>query len=164
MCVEYIYREELEKLYLSEADYVKKSLIDDVIKIAMRRAEEPLGNLDPWSDSTARFVISPADGIADYIYDNKTRARFRAPMSSVMPVLIRHGDVVLLEGPGKLIKKSRVISELEKQLETAKRELEKTERKLRRYRSKYLEEQKSLWESEIFKITRALKYLTQQTT
>jgi hypothetical protein len=158
--MEYIYREELERLYVSEAEYVKKSLIDDVIKIAMRRAQEPLGGLNPWDESVARFVISPADGIADYIYDNKTKSRFRAPMSSVMPVLIRHGDVVLLEGPGKLIKKSRVISELEKQLENAKRELEKTERKLRRYRSKYLEEQKSLWESEIFKITRALEYLT----
>ena len=158
--MEYIYREELERLYVSEAEYVKKSLIDDVIKIAMRRAQEPLGGLNPWDESVARFVISPADGIADYIYDNKTKSRFRAPMSSVMPVLIRHGDVVLLEGPGKLMKKSRVISELEKQLENAKRELEKTERKLRRYRSKYLEEQKSLWESEIFKITRALEYLT----
>jgi uncharacterized coiled-coil protein SlyX len=157
MCVEYIYREELEELYLSEAERIAE--IRDVMLSAVRRAEEPLGNLDPWSDSTARFVISPADGIADYIYDNKTRARFRAPMFRVMPALIKHGDIVLLEGPGKLIKKSRVISELEKQLENAKRELEKTERKLRRYRSKYLEEQKSLWESEILKITRALEYL-----
>jgi hypothetical protein len=160
VCVEYIYNEELERLYISEAEYVKKSLIDDVIKIAMRRAEEPLESLDPWSESTARFVVSPADGIADYIYDNKTKSRFRAPMSSVMPVLIRHGDVVLLEGPGKLVKKSRVIGELEKLLENAKMELEKIERKLKRYRSKHLEEQKLLWESEITKITRALEYLT----
>jgi len=160
MCVEYIYREELEKLYLSEADYVKKLLIDETIKFAMRRVEEPLGSRDPWSESTARFVVSPADGIADYIYDNKTRAMFRAPMSSVMPALIRHGDVVLLEGPGKLVRKSSVISELEKRLEDAKRELEKTEKKLKRHRSKYLEEQKLLWESEVSKITRALEYLT----
>jgi hypothetical protein len=157
--MEYIYREVLERLYLSEAEYVKKSLIDDVIKIAMRRAEEPLGSLDPWSESTARFVVSPADGIADYIYDNKTKSRFRAPMSSVIPVLIRHGDVVLLEGPGKLIKKSRVIAELEKMLENAKRELESIEKKLKKRKSRYLEELKLLQESEIAKITRALEYL-----
>jgi hypothetical protein len=158
--MKYVYNEELEKLYLSEADYVKKSLIAETIKFAMRRVEEPLRGLDPWSESTARFVVSPADGIADYIYDNKTRMVFRAPMTSIIPVLIKHGDVVLLEGPGKLVRKSSVISELEKQLEDAKRELEKTEKKLKRHRSKYLEEQKLLWESEVSKITRALEYLT----
>ena len=155
----YIYREELERLYVSEAEHVKRSLIGDVIKIAMRHAEEPLGG-NPWDESVARFVVSPADGIADYIYDNKTKSRFRAPMSSVMPVLIRHGDVVLLEGPGKLIRKSRVISELERMLEDAKRELERIERKLKRSKSRYLEELKLTWESEISKITRALEYLT----
>jgi len=158
--VEYIYREELERLYLSEADYVKKSLIAETIKFAMRRAEEPLRGLDPWSESTARFVVSPADGIADYIYDNKTRARFRAPMSSVMPVLIRHGDVVLLEGSGKLVRRERVISELEKMLEEAKKELEEIEKRLKKRKSSYLEERKLFWQSEISKITRALEYLT----
>ena len=156
--MEYIYREELEKLYLSEAERIAE--IRDVILSAMRRAEEQLGSVDPWSDSTARFVISPADGIADYIYDNKTRVRFRAPMFRVMPVLIKHGDIVLLEGPGKLIRKSRVISELERMLEDAKRELERIERRLKRSKSRYLEELKLTWESEIFKITRALEYLT----
>jgi tRNA uridine 5-carbamoylmethylation protein Kti12 len=154
----YTYREDLEILYISEAEYVKKSKLDDVIKTAMRRAEEPLGNLNPWNESTARFVVSPADGIADYIYDNRTKSRFRAPMFSVMPVLIRHGDVVLL--PDKLVKKSRVINELEKMLENAKRELERIERRLKRSKSKYLEELKLAWESEIAKITRALEYLT----
>jgi len=98
----YYYSGELERLYMSEAERIAE--IRYVVASAMRRAEEPLGSIDPWSEA-ARFVVSPADGIADYIYDNKAKVRFRAPMFSVMPVLIKHGDIVLLEGPGKLVKR-----------------------------------------------------------
>jgi hypothetical protein len=152
--MEYIYREELEELYTSEAEHVTE--IRDVILSAMKRAEERC--IDPWNEPV-RFVVSPADGIADYIYDNKSKSRFRAPMFKILPVLIKYGDIVVLEGPGKLIKKSRVISELERMLEEAKGELESVEKKLKKRKSSYLEERKRFLESEIARIARALEYL-----
>jgi vacuolar-type H+-ATPase subunit I/STV1 len=156
--VTYYYDPELEKQYLNETERAK--YIKDVIVEVAKRVWEPLSG-DFSSESTARFVVSPADGIADYVYDNSTRKRFRAPMFSVLPVLLRHGDVAILEGPGKLVRKSRVVEELERVLSEQKRELEALEKKLKKRRSSYLEELKAALESYIAEVTRALEYLTQ---
>jgi hypothetical protein len=154
----YTYSEELEKTFIAEAEGLDAS-VREVIKAAMRSAEKALAG-DPWSEGTARFVVSPAGGVADYVYDNEAKARFRAPMGVVMPVLIKRGDVVLLEGPGKIIRRQEVISELERRLSMAKKELEQVERKLKKRKSKWLEEQRELWKREVAKIAMALEYLS----
>jgi tRNA uridine 5-carbamoylmethylation protein Kti12 len=154
----YYYDPELENQYLNEAERAK--YIKDVIAEVVKRVWEPL-SADPWTEPTVRFVASPADGIADYVYDKESKRRFRGPLLRLLPVLLRYGDIAVLEGAGKLVRRSRVIGELERVLSEKRRELEALEKKLKKRRSSYLEELKAALESHIAEVTRALEYLTQ---
>jgi vacuolar-type H+-ATPase subunit E/Vma4 len=62
--------------------------------------------------------------------------------------------------PDKIVRREKVISELKKMLDEARKELEIIEKKLKRRWSRFLEDQKRLWESEINRIQKALEYLS----
>jgi len=148
------YDVEVERHYIDELERLKKMNIVNVIMEAVRRCEETLEG-DPWT--ATRFVVSEAGGIADYFYDIVQGVRFRAPTSAIV-IAIKHGDVAIL--PTKIVRREKAISELKRMLENARKELESIERKLKKRRSSFLEEQKRLWQAEVERITRALEYLS----
>ena len=152
----YHYDMDAETKYLEELKRVRDLGIVGTLSVAIGGVEEQLPqDANPWT--SARFVISPADGISDYVYDNETKIRFRAP-AVIIYVLIRYGDVVVL--PSTIIRKERVIAELKKMLDEATRELQDIEKKLKRRRSQILEKLRDSWRSDVKKITRALKYMS----
>jgi hypothetical protein len=133
----YTYNPKLEETYEAEAENIRE--FAEEIKIVAKSVAEPIANSDQvWK---ARFTISYSDGIADYIYDNQQGTRFRAPAGKILPVLIKYGDVAILEGPGKLIRREKVIEELKRQL---------NELKKRKRRDKEL----------LARLTRAIEYLS----
>ena len=152
----YHYDMDAETKYLEELKRVRDLGVVGTLSAAIGGAKEQLPqDANPWI--AARFVISPADGIADYIYDNEAKVRFRAP-SVIIYVLIRYGDVVVL--PSTIIRKERVIVELKKMLDEAMRELQRIEKALKRRRSQILEKLRDSWRSELERISRALKYMS----
>jgi hypothetical protein len=154
--VAYQYDMNRELEYGEELKKIRDMGIASVLYMAIGKSKEQLPpGVDPWS--VARFVISPADGIADYIYDNEAKCRFRMP-AAVILILIKYGDVVIL--PSTIVRRERVISELKSMLNEAMKELQDIERKLRRKRSQILEKLREMWRSDVEKITKALEYLS----
>ena len=142
----HVYRPDLEERYVREAERIRE--FADDIKIAMSRVKKPVTHPDDvWK---VRFTVSYAGGVADYIYDNVEGARFRAPAGMVMPVLIKYGDVAVLEGPGMIIKKEDVVKELARMLEEDRMWLKKTKRR----------DLKEVYEKSVARLTSAIQYLT----
>jgi hypothetical protein len=150
----YEYDEELEKRYVEAARELDLKVAAEISR-AMREAEEGCIMLE----REARFIVSPAGGIADYIYDTIEMKYFRAPMGMVLPVLIRHGNVGLRIDSGRIVRKSKVIGLLRRRLDDTLIEVRNLEAKLKRKPSRYLEEKKKLFEEEALALTKALHYL-----
>jgi thiol-disulfide isomerase/thioredoxin len=72
---------------------------------------------DPWG---VRFTVVYYDGFEDYVYDNEVRKMFRAPLERIVPILLRHGDVGIVDYPEKgskmLVRRDRVIEDLKDKL------------------------------------------------
>jgi hypothetical protein len=152
----YRYDADAEIKYGEQLKRVRDLGIVGTLSAAIGGAKEQLPqDANPWI--VARFIVSPADGIADYVYDNESQTRFRAP-SVIIYVLIKYGDVVVL--PSTIIRREKVIAELRRMLDEATRELQDIERKLRKRKSQILERLRDSWRSDIEKITRALKYMS----
>jgi hypothetical protein len=140
------YRPDLEQRYVAEAERIAE--FAEEIKRAIYRVRGPVASSeDVWK---ARFTVSYAGGIADYIYDNLEGARFRAPAGAVLPVLIKYGDIAILEGPGFVVKRERVVEELKRLLEEDRMWLKRTKRK----------DLKEVYERSIERLTKAIQYLT----
>jgi pyruvate/2-oxoglutarate dehydrogenase complex dihydrolipoamide acyltransferase (E2) component len=142
----HVYRPDLEQRYMAEAERIAE--FAEEIKTAIYRVREPVASPeDVWK---ARFTVSYAGGIADYVYDNLEGARFRAPAGTILPVLIKYGDVAILEGPGVIVRKDKVVEELKRMLEEDRMWLRKTKRK----------DLKEVYERSIERLTKAIQYLT----
>jgi hypothetical protein len=150
----YEYDEGLEKRYVEAARELDLK-VAVAIGRAMREAEEGCLQLE----REARFIVSPAGGVADYIYDTIEGKYFRAPMGMVLPVLIRHGNVGLRMDSGRIVRKTKVINLLRRRLDDTLREVSSLEAKLKRRPSRYLEEKKKLFEEEALALTKALHFL-----
>jgi hypothetical protein len=144
--VRHEYRPDLEQKYLRKAFEISE--FAEEIKIAIYRVREPVTQPnDAWK---TRFTVSYAGGIADYIYDNVEGARFRAPAGTILPLLIKYGDVSILEGPGMIVRKDKVVAELKRMLEEDRMWLRKTKRK----------DLKEVYEKSVERLTKAIQYLT----
>jgi hypothetical protein len=144
--VRHEYRQDLEHKYMVEAQGIVE--FAEEIKAAVYRVREPV--VSPGDVWKARFTVSYAGGVADYIYDNVEGARFRAPAGTVLPVLIKYGDVSILEGPGMIVRKDKVVAELKRMLEEDRMWLRKTKRK----------DLREVYERSIERLTKAIQYLT----
>jgi hypothetical protein len=109
---EYLKRFEMEVLRISE------KLFELMIREIMRSAKWVMEFTDdPWG---ARFTVVYHDGVDDYVYDNSVKKMFRAPLERIVPILLRYGDVGIIDYPEKgyrmLVKKDRVIDDLKDRL------------------------------------------------
>jgi hypothetical protein len=91
-------------------EYVKRVVMESVLRVM-----EPA--VDPWS---VRFTIVYRDGVADYVYDNVVRKMFVAPFNDALFVLIKHGDIGVVDyserGSKMLVRKERVVEDLKDRL------------------------------------------------
>ena len=78
---------------------------------SVRRVMEPTD--DPWG---VRFTVVYHDGFEDYVYDNDAKKVFRAPLEGIVPILLRYGDVGIVDYPEKgskmLVRRDKVIEDL----------------------------------------------------
>jgi hypothetical protein len=105
---EYLKRLELEVLRIAGM------LIDIAIREIMRSAKWVMEFTDnPWE---ARFTVVYHDGFEDYVYDNEAKKMFRAPLERIVPILLRYGDVGIIDYPQKgfrmIVKRDRVIDDI----------------------------------------------------
>ena len=78
---------------------------------SVRRVMEPTD--DPWG---VRFTVVYHDGFEDYVYDNDAKKVFRAPLEGIVPILLRYGDVGIVDYPERgsrvLVRRDKVIEDL----------------------------------------------------
>jgi ElaB/YqjD/DUF883 family membrane-anchored ribosome-binding protein len=153
-CEKYEYDEELERRFAEEAERLELK-VQERLKEAMNEVKEV--ESDVWGK--ARFVVSYAGGVADYFYDTVQCKMFRGPSAKMLPVLIKHGDVGILEAEGRIIRKRNVIAKLKAKIDATMQELKEIERKLKRKPSKFLEERRKILESDLQAYRKALQYL-----
>ena len=114
----YEYDSEHLKRFEMEALRLCGGLFEIVVREVMRSAKwvmEPTD--DPWG---ARFTVVYHDGFVDYVYDNEVRKVFRAPLEGIVPILLLHDDVGIVDYPEKgskmLVRRDRVIEDLKDRL------------------------------------------------
>jgi hypothetical protein len=134
---EYLKRFEMEVLRISE------KLFELMIREIMRSARWVMEFTDdPWG---ARFTVVYHDGVDDYVYDNSVKKMFRAPLERIVPILLRYGDVGIVDYPEKgyrmIVKKDRVIDDLKDRLKEMLRRVveEGFERALEKWSEKWSE-------------------------
>jgi hypothetical protein len=134
---EYLKRFEMEVLRISE------KLFELMIREIMRSAKWVMEFTDdPWG---ARFTVVYHDGVDDYVYDNSVKKMFRAPLERIVPILLRYGDVGIVDYPEKgfrmIVKKDRVIDDLKDRLKEMLRRVveEGFERALEKWSEKWSE-------------------------
>jgi hypothetical protein len=90
---EYLKRFEMEVLRISG------ELVELMIREIMRSVKWVMKFTDdPWR---ARFTVVYHDGVEDYVYDNSVKKMFRAPLERIVPILLRYGDVGIIDYPQK---------------------------------------------------------------
>jgi hypothetical protein len=109
---EYLKRFEMEVLRISE------KLFELMIREIMRSARWVMEFADdPWG---VRFTVVYHDGVDDYVYDNVAKKMFRAPLERIVPILLRYGDVGIIDYPEKgsrvLVRRDRVIEDIKDRL------------------------------------------------
>jgi len=151
----------LEKSAVTSTSAIKE--FAELIKSAIWRSKEPY-SYNPWRFQGHVFVVRLLDGIADYIYTNYMKY-FRAPAHVILPVLVKVGDIVIIEERAVcgidtyIVRKEKVIKTLEQRLGEVKRELEQIEKKLVKSRSRWLKEICELYSKEVEQLKRAIEYL-----
>ena len=109
---DYLKRFELEVLRIYEG------LFEVMVREVMRSVRCVMEFTDdPWG---ARFTVVYHDGVEDYVYDNDVKKMFRAPLERIVPILLRYGDVGIVDYPEKgyrmIVRKDRVIEDLKDRL------------------------------------------------
>jgi hypothetical protein len=114
----YEYDPEYLKRFEMEVLRVLGNLVEVMIREVMRSARWVMEFTDdPWG---ARFTVVYHDGVDDCVYDNSVKKMFRAPLERIVPILLRYGDVGIVDYPEKgsrmLVRKDRVIEDLKDRL------------------------------------------------
>jgi len=155
------YSRELEEKMLEAAGEIRE--FSELIKSAVYRSREPY-TYNPWKFREHVFIVKLHDGVADYIYSSSMKY-FRAPAATLLPMLIRAGNIVVIEERAiqgidtYLVRKERVVKTLEQRLEEVRKERNQIEKKLVRSRSRWLKEICELYSKEEEQLKRAIEYL-----
>jgi len=106
------------KWFEMEASRISGKLFEIVVREVMRSVKWVMEFTDdPWR---ARFTVVYHDGVDDYVYDNSVKKMFRAPLERIVPILLRYGDVGIVDYPEKgfrmLVRRDRVVEDLKDRL------------------------------------------------
>jgi hypothetical protein len=114
----YEYDPEYLKRFEMEALRIVGKFFDIMIREVMRSVRWVMEFTDdPWG---ARFTVVYHDGFEDYVYDNDAKKMFRAPLERIVPILLRYGDVGIIDYPQKgfrmIVRRDRVVEDLKARL------------------------------------------------
>jgi hypothetical protein len=114
----YEYDPEYLKRFEAEVLRIYEKLFEVIIREIMRSARWSMEFTDdPWR---ARFTVVYHDGVNDYVYDNSVKKMFRAPLERIVPILLRYGDVGVIDYPQEgyrmIVTRDRVVEDIKDRL------------------------------------------------
>jgi len=157
--IRHVYDVELEKYYEEEAQKLDPEIIDMIWRTSLNLDEEK-DIFTIYDPDYYRFYIRVVDGIADFIHDNGLKRMFRARAKTVLPLLLKQGDVVLAFSRLISVRRLALIRRLKNMKQETEKQIQELTKKMKRSKNKsYYAELINMLKKDIETIERTIIFL-----